>query len=54
MNKRVIVIGGIAAALALIGGGVWYLMKGNGGSSKNTAYVTTVGSLTENISVKDE
>lgn len=50
MNKRVIIIGGIAAALALIGGGVWYLMKGNGGSGKDTAYVTTVGSLTENIS----
>lgn len=50
MNKRVIIIGGIAAALALIGGGVWYWMKGKGSSGKDTAYVTTVGSLTENIS----
>lgn len=50
MNKRVIMAGGIAAVLALAGGGVWYFMKGNSGSGKDTAYVTTVGSLTENIS----
>lgn len=50
MNKRVIIVGGIIAALGLIGGGAWYFMRGKGSSGKNVAYVTTVGSLTENIS----
>ncbi len=49
MNKRVIIIGGIAA-LCLIGGSAWYFMRGKGGSKSDVAYVTTVGSLNENIS----
>lgn len=50
MNKRVIIIGGIAAVLCVIGGGAWFFMRGKGGSTGDVAYVTTVGSLTENIS----
>lgn len=46
MNKRAIIIGGIAAAVGLLGAGAWHFLKGRGNSAENVAYVTTVGSLT--------
>ncbi len=46
MKKRAIIIGGIAAAVCLLGAGAWHFLKGKGKSSENVAYVTTVGSLT--------
>lgn len=51
MKKRMIIIGGIAAAIGLLGAGAWFFLNGRPAAGDNVAYVTTVGTLTgENIS----
>lgn len=51
MKKRMIIIGGIVAAIGLLGAGAWFFSKSRPASGDNVAYVTTVGSLTgEDIS----
>lgn len=51
MKKRVFIIGGIVAALGLLGAGAWYFLKDRPASKSDVAYVTTVRSLTgEDIS----
>lgn len=46
MKKRLAIIGGILVAVGLIGGLVWYFLKGNEASGdENDIYVTTVATL---------
>ncbi len=46
MKKRIVIIGGIAVAVCLLGVGSWFFLKGRSKSADDVAYVTTVGSLT--------
>ncbi len=46
MKKRIVIIGGIAVAVCLLGVGSWFFLKGRSKSTEDVAYVTTVGSLT--------
>lgn len=50
MKKRLFILGGILAAVGLLGGGAWYFLKGQGAAGDDVAYVTTVGSLTQEVS----
>ncbi len=45
MKKRVIIIGGIAAVIGLLGAGAWFFLKGRPAAGDDVAYVTTVRSM---------
>ena len=51
MKKRIAIVGGTIAAVAVAGGGSWYLWNHKGSSSEqNKVYVTTVATLMGDVS----